>query len=198
MIGFFIGCAISVCKGLAVAKLAIDAVKMIANAFISLAKSLGLIKEETKAEDLGDKALQSEYDPNDFSSYEEYVKAVEAFDDLEPEKSKEFSEKEKLEKGIELVAGVTAEKYHNEFPVEKFLIEVGKNRDFFTDVKMEEIGKLIKADGQNVSDILKYLDGTEKDDLKLKEVEGKLIEIEKKVNPNISNMEAWKNVKELG
>lgn len=185
--------ATTVTKALAVAGLAVQGLKTIGNALVSLGKALGLIKNETKVEDLGDKAIQSEYNPEDFDSYAEYVKAVEEFDDLDPEKSKQISQEDKIQKGMELAAGATIEKY-NDFPIQEFCIAVGKNSDFFTESKMGEIGKIIEADGENISSILNYVNGSEKDDLKIESVVDTLTAIEKVVNPNISDSDALRNV----
>ena len=86
-----------VVKAIAVADIAIKTLKVVGNAFVKLGKTLGLIKPETKVEDLGDKAIQSEYKPEDYNSYAEYVKAVEDYK-LDPEKSKNISEEEKIKK----------------------------------------------------------------------------------------------------
>lgn len=121
--------ATTVTKALAVVGLAVQGLRVIGNVLTSLGKALGLIKPETKVEDLGDKAIQSEYNPENFDSYADYVKAVEAYD-LDPEKSKLTTEEEKIKKGMELAAGVTIEKYQD-FPIEEFCVAVGQNPEFF-------------------------------------------------------------------
>ena len=85
-----------VVKAIAIADIAIKTLKVVGNALVKLGKTLGLIKPEAKVEDLGDKAIQSEYKPEDYNSYAEYVKAVEDYK-LDPEKSKNISEEEKIE-----------------------------------------------------------------------------------------------------
>lgn len=187
--------ATTVVKTLAVVGLAVQGLKAIGNALINLGKALGLIKPETQVEELGDKAIQSEYNPEDYDSYAEYVKAVEDYD-LDPEKSKLTTEEEKIKKGTELAAGVTIEKF-KEFPIEDFCILVGENREYFSEAKLQKLGEVMKEDGSNISSILNYVNGSEKNDKKIKEAMDTLIGIEKSVNPSISDKEAYKNVLKL-
>lgn len=184
--------ATTVTKALAVVGLAVQGLRVIGNVLTSLGKALGLIKPETKVEDLGDKAIQSEYNPENFDSYADYVKAVEAYD-LDPEKSKLTTEEEKIKKGMELAAGVTIEKYQD-FPIEEFCVAVGQNPEFFSEAKMGEIAKLMEADGQYIPSILNYVNGSEKDSKKIQAAVDTLLGVEKSVNPGISDKEAYRNV----
>lgn len=182
-------------EGLAVADLALQGLKSLADTIIDLGKELGLIEPETDVEDLGDKAIQSDLKPDDFDCYEEYLKAVEDYK-LDPEKSKLSTEEKKIQKGIELTVGVMIDKYQD-FSMDKFINMIGNNQNFFTEAKMGEIAKVIKTDGQNITDILNYVDGTEKNSTKIQGVVDTLVEIEKNTNPGISDKEAFKNVMEL-
>ena len=185
--------ATTVVKTLAVVGLAVQGLKVIGNLLTTLGKALGLIKQETKVEDLGDKAIQSEYNPEDYDSYADYVKAVEDYD-LDPERSKLTTEEEKIKKGMELASGATIEKYQ-EFPIEAFCVAVGQNPEYFTDAKMEAIAKLMKNDGNYISTILNYVNGSEKDSAKIQTAVDTLVKnVEKSVNPKISDKEAYKNV----
>lgn len=187
--------ATTVTKALAVVGLAVQGLRSLGNVFMSLGKALGLIKPEMKVEDLGDKAIQSGYNPEDYDSYAEYVKAVEDYD-LDPEKSKLTTEEEKIKKGMELATGVTIEKYH-EFPIEDFCIAVGNNQKYFTSEKMGEIAKLIQSDGQYIPNLLNYMNGTEKDSAKIQNAVETLVGVEKSVNPAISDKDAYKQVMQL-
>lgn len=183
--------AVTVTKALAVVGMAVEGLKAIGNALMGLAKAVGLIKPECEVEDLGDKALQAEEQgirPENFDSYDEYVKAVEAFE-TNPEKSKLIPEEEKIRKGIELTAGTTIEKFEG-FPIEEFLTCVGKKSGYFTEERMQEFGKLMAVDGRYVSDFLKYMNGSVKNDLALEKVIDTLTGIEKTVNPSISDDDA--------
>ena len=184
--------ATTVVKTLAVAGLAVQGLKVIGNLLTTLGKALGLIKQETKVEDLGDKAIQSEYNPEDYDSYADYVKAVEDYD-LDPEKSNLTTEEEKIKKGMELASGATIEKYQ-EFPITDFCIAAGQNPEYFTDAKMKAIADLMQKDGQYVSSILNYVNGSEKDSAKIQSAVDALVNVEKNVNSGISDKEAYKNV----
>ena len=200
--GFFSGVIVAVTtavagvmKGLAVAGLALQGLKSLAAPLLELGKELGLIESETDVEDLGDKAIQSDLKPDDFDCYEEYLKAVEDYK-LDPEKSKLSTEEKKIQKGIELTVGVMIDKYR-EFPMGEFINMIGHNQSFFTESKMGELAIVIKTDGQSISDILHYVDGTEKNSTKIQGTVDTLLEIEKNTNPGLSDKEAFKNVMEL-
>ena len=182
-------------EGLAVASLALQGLKSLAAPLLELGKELGLIEPETDVEDLGDKAIQSDLKPDDFDCYEEYLKAVEDYK-LDPEKSKLSTEEKKIQKGIELTVGVMIDKYQD-FSMDKFINMIGHNQNFFTEAKMGELAKVIKMDGQSITDILHYVDGTEKNSTKIQGTVDTLFEIEKNTNPGISDKEAFKNVMEL-
>ena len=182
-------------EGLAVASLALQGLKSLAAPLLELGKELGLIESETDVEDLGDKAIQSDLKPDDFDCYEEYLKAVEDYK-LDPEKSKLSTEEKKIQKGIELTVGVMIDKYR-EFPMGEFINMIGHNQSFFTESKMGELAIVIKTDGQSISDILHYVDGTEKNSTKIQGTVDTLLEIEKNTNPGLSDKEAFKNVMEL-
>lgn len=182
-------------EGLAVASLALQGLKSLAAPLLELGKELGLIEPETDVEDLGDKAIQSDLKPDDFDCYEEYLKAVEDYK-LDPEKSKLSTEEKKIQKGIELTVGVMIDKYQD-FSMDKFINMIGHNQNFFTEAKMGEIAKVIKMDGQSITDFLPYVDGTEKNSTKIQGTVDTLLEIEKNTNPGLSDKEAFKNVMEL-
>ena len=182
-------------EGLAVASLALQGLKSLATPLLELGKELGLIEPETDVEDLGDKAIQSDLKPDDFDCYEKYLKAVEDYK-LDPEKSKLSTEEKKIQKGIELTVGVMIDKYQD-FSMDKFINMIGHNQNFFTEAKMGEIAKVIKTDGQSITDILHYVDGTEKNSTKIQGTVDTLLDIEKNTNPGISDKEAFKNVMEL-
>lgn len=187
----------AVVKTLAVAGLAVDGLKKVGGLLVGLAKSLGLIKPQVQVDQLGDKALQSGYDPEQYDTYAEYVKAVEEFDDLDAEKSKLIPEEDKIRKGMELATGVMLEKYKDR-PMDKFCVEIGSRPDFFTEGTLGEVGKLIDTDEHYISDIVGYFDGSLKDDNKLDDVFGKLTDIFKAGNPGIGDDEAIEAVYKAG
>lgn len=198
MFGFIAGivaAATSVTNVLVSVSLVLRDLKTIGNILVTLGKALGLIKPDIKVSELGDKALQSGYNPEDYDSYLEYVNAVENYN-LDPEKSNLTTEEDKLKKAMELAVGVTIEKYEN-LPVQEFCIAVGENIKYFTETKIKEIGKLIQLDESNISRILNYINGTERDSKQIQRVVDTLIEVEKISNPEISEKEAYKDIIQL-
>ena len=97
---------------------------------------------------------------------------------------------------MELAVGVTIEKYEN-LPVQEFCIAVGENIKYFTETKIKEIGKLIQLDESNISRILNYINGTERDSKQIQRVVDTLMEVEKISNPEISEKEAYKDIIQL-
>ena len=198
MFGFIAGivaAATSVTNVLVSVSLVLRDFKTIGNILVTLGKALGLIKPDIKVSELGDKALQSGYNPEDYDSYLEYVNAVENYN-LDPEKSNLTTEEDKLKKAMELAVGVTIEKYDN-LPVQEFCIAVGENIKYFTETKIKEIGKLIQLDESNISRILNYINGTERDSKQIQRVVDTLMEVEKISNPEISEKEAYKDIIQL-
>ncbi len=188
-LGSIVAAAGSVVKSLAVAGLAVDGLKKIGGVLLNLAKSVGLIKPQIQVDELGNKALQSGYDPEQYDNYTEYVKAVENFDGLDAEKSKLIPQEDKIKKGMELVSGVMIENY-KDFPMEEFCVEVGNRQDFFSEGVLNELGQLIDTDHNYISDILGYLDGSEKNGDKLDQIVGTLSDIYKSGNPGVSDGDA--------
>ncbi len=190
-----VAAATSVTNVLVSVSLVLRDLKTIGNILVTLGKALGLIKPDIKVSELGDKALQSGYNPEDYDSYLEYVNAVENYN-LDPEKSNLTTEEDKLKKAMELAVGVTIEKYEN-LPVQEFCIAVGENIKYFTETKIKEIGKLIQLDESNISRILNYINGTERDSKQIQRVVDTLMEVEKISNPEISEKEAYKDIIQL-
>ena len=187
-VGSIATAAVSVVKSLAVVGMAVEGLKSIGKVLVNLAKSLGLIKPQMQVDELGDKAIQSGYDPGQYDTYNDYVKAVENFN-LDPEKSKTISEEEKIKKGMELATGVMIEKYKDS-PMEKFCVEIGNRPDFFNEGVLKGVGELVVSDENAISDFTSFLDGTLKNDDKLEDISGKLADLYKAGNPGVSDGEA--------
>lgn len=199
IIAGIVSAAVAVAETLAVAKLAIEGLKMLCGALMCIAKALGLLQPENKVDELGDKALQAEEAgivPENFDTYAEYVKQVEEFE-VDPEKSALYTDTEKVLKGTELTAGVMLEEFPD-LPVEQFFTYAGKNPEYFTEARMEALGEQVKEEPGLLRDVLGYLDGSEKNDLKLDHTMAALVDIEKKIDPEISDRDALKKVLDAG
>ena len=197
-VGTIVAAAVSVTKALAVAGLAIQGLKAIGAVFTALCKALGLIKPETEVEDLGDKALQAEQDgivPENFDSYEEYMKTVEDYE-TDPERSKQISQEDKMRKGLELISGVMIEKF-KDFPMSDLLVSMGKNIDFFTPEKVGELSGVIMKEPNVIGDLSGYLSGTEKNDAKLESAIDTLTSVTKMVEPEKNDVEILRDIAAL-
>lgn len=186
-------------KALAVTGMAIQGLKVIANAVLGIAKALGFIKPETNVQEMGDKALQAEatgIKPENFNSYEDFVKEIENFK-LDPEKSKLTTEEEKVIKGIEIGICSLAEA-KPELPIKEFMDYISKNAGLLnSEAKIAEILKLAHTDGKGFSDVVGFMNGTEKNDHKIDNAVSVLKNIEKTVNPDISDKVAFDAVMNL-
>ena len=197
-VGTIVAAAVSVTKALAVAGLVIQGLKAIGAVFTALCKALGLIKPETEVEDLGDKALQAEQDgivPENFDSYEEYMKTVEDYE-TDPERSKQISQEDKMRKGLELISGVMIEKF-KDFPMSDLLVSMGKNIDFFTPEKVGELAGVIMKEPNVIGDLSGYLSGTEKNDAKLESAIDTLTSVTKMVEPEKNDVEILRDIAAL-
>lgn len=199
LLSLAVSVASAVSKCLTVANLAIGALKLIGNAFVSLGKALGIIKPDVKPTELGDKIIQAEQagiTPEKFSSYEEYSKKVESFK-TDPEKSKLISEEAKLSKAVEYTAALSAEKFPS-FPWDKFATNLIMNSSFskfFNEGRMNLFGLLMKDNPSSALNIFNYLAGKELNDKKIDSAINELKNIEKKIKPDISDEEAMSNIR---
>lgn len=140
--------------------LSVKRLEILGSSFILIAKALGIITAtEIKAVDLGDKALQAEKEginPENYKTYLEYLNIIENFD-LDPEKSKQWTESEKIEKGIELTSAGLVEKYGVD--IEELLLDVAKNPEFFSSQRVKEYIDLSNTTTINYNEITNYLNG---------------------------------------
>lgn len=196
-LGSLIAGAVSLAKGLGAIGLGISGLKMVANAIIGVAKALGLIKVEKEPKEMGDRALQAEekgLTPDKCASYEDWVSKIEKDDwGYDPEKNKDMDEKILVEKGIEVASAVTVEKFPG-IPVQDFFDLSMKNQEFFTVDRMDEIGKVAKNDVEGFGKVIKYIVGEAKDHATIADATDILMEIEKNIDPTISQDMAYDRV----
>lgn len=195
IISGLITAAIAVTKALTVIGLAVEGLKTVGNAVMGIVKALGIVKPERQIDDLGDRALQAEEDgivPEKFESYEGYVRAIEEFA-VDPERSRLYTEEDKVKKGIEVTTALTMERFP-ELPVGDFFEMAAKNPEYFNVARMDEIGKLAVKDGTFLSGIMNYISGTEKRAGAIEQIEDVLIHIEQTVSPEISDSDALDRV----
>ena len=185
---------LSAAVALAVKALICEAVSKLVQA---IGKALGLIKEDEKPEDLGDKALQAEEQgitPDKFKSYEEYANRIQNFE-LDPEKSKNYSTEDKMKKAMEVYSKLIAEKYpETAVDLDKLATLEQKNPGYLTDARIDQISKMLKDDLKLIGDIERYLSGSETDTVDISKTIDKMVNIEKGANPGMSDAEAYKAV----
>lgn len=196
-IGAIITVAVTISNALAVAGLAIQGLKVIGNAIASIAKALGIIKPERSIEEIGDRALQAEekgITPDQYSSYEAWIKDIEKDDwGYNPEKNKDMEPEKKILKGVEVSTAVTIERFPD-LPIQDFFTLAGKNPEFFTVERMEEIGKLASSDPDAFGKILNYVAGDAKDHATIDAACDILIDIERTIDPKLSEDIAYDKV----
>lgn len=196
-IGTVVSGAIAVTKALTVVGLAIQGLRVIGNAIAAIGKALGIFKPERDIEEIGDRALQAEekgLTPDQYASYEAWVNAIEKDDwGYDPEKNKDMDPNEKVMKGIEVSSAVAIEKFPA-LPMESFFTVASKNPEIFTVERMTEIGKLVNEDGDGFEKVVGYITGTVKDHTSIDTATDILMDIEKEMNPGISDDEAYDRV----
>lgn len=155
-----------------------------------IGQALGLIDEDEKCEDLGARALNAEDDgirPENFGSFEEYLKEIKKYS---PETDKPLDER--VKKGAELILGIITEKYPGlepeVFAVLKDLPEIA------TEIWGLEFGNLLKTGELDPAAVSDYFLKRPMSDSNRCKVNDSLVEIEKKINPEISNVDALKKV----
>lgn len=191
MLSAIVTFAVTAAKAVAALGLAVEGLKALGNILTVIGKALGLIKPETQVDELGDKALQAEekgITPDQFETYEKYVKAIEGFQ-LDPEKSRETTLEEKVEKGIELTVGVIREKFP-ELSVEtvaKLGALIERYPTVFTEDSMRVFTKDMISDPSCAEKVIGYLDHTEKNQDHLAGAERILTEMIKTADPSMDD-----------
>ena len=164
-------------------------------------KALGLIEQEDKLEEIGDKSLQAEQDElnpikvEDFDSYEKYLAKVKEYE-VDAEKSALIPQDDKLHKAIEILLGMAIGKYGQSMG--EFGQIVVNNPDFYSKSgRLEEFASVALTNPQAFAEIVNYIENknmsTEKNDAAF----DKLVEMEKKHSPNVAESEIWTTVSDM-
>lgn len=171
--------------------IALKGLGLIGKVLLSIAKALGLIEDkDVEVEELGDKALQAEIEgikPENYKTYQEYLKVIQDFE-LDPKKSKKWTERERIEKGIEITSALLVEKYGPD--IQELILEVVKNPEFFNSQRLKEYIQVVEDENVGYSEISDYLDGNIRNFEHKSKVNDVMLEVEKRINPNISDSDA--------
>lgn len=159
-------------------------------------KGLGLINPDEEVTDIGDKAIQAEAEgvnPENYDSYEEYLKAVEEFE-IDPEKSLTIDDGKKLEKGVEVITATLLERYGD--IMKDFLMLIAKNPTYF-EKRMPYFTDLAQSTPATFEDITRYVQGKENDTKKSNDTLRMMYDVEKKVAPEKSLDELMMEIEKL-
>ncbi len=181
-------------------KMAIGIVKEIGNAIMGLAKELGLITN-MEVEELGARAIQGlekGIHSEDFATTEEWVNNLMQDDwGYDPEKNESLSQEEKVYMGIGTVVAYLVDKFE-QLPIKDFLLLATTNPALFTGERMMAISELIISGSKMLGYIVQYLSGSDKSRQTVELATDTLIEIEKKINPELDDNEAYKTILSYG
>lgn len=195
-IGAVASCAAGLVQGLAVIGMAVEGIKAIGGVFMGIAKALGIIEDkDMDVEELGDKAIQSNLDPENFDSYSAYVDAVQHYK-TDPEKSAQISEEDKIKKGTEVAAGISIERYGSEINFDEFS-KLLSNSNFITKDSPERFCKLAEAININPAGVdaaVKFLNDQPMSKSQISAGMELLKNNEKALSPGLSDTDATKNV----
>lgn len=158
-------------------------VATVVDAGVSICRHLGILKPETKTEDLGDRAMQAreagiraeDYD----GRFDEYKEKIENFE-IDPEKSKTYSPADKIQAAGEIVGWGLTEHYGKASGVEDFIRqEFNKHDAFYTPERAEQYMEAFKEGGMDK--IGPYLDNRLNNMQDIKTIDVKLTEAEEKL-----------------
>lgn len=180
--------------------LAIQAVAVIGQILMTVAKALGLIEDDQQSvEDLGDKAIQAADEgivPENYESYEQYLHDVENFE-LDPEKSASIKQEEKIAKGAEVLLKATDEKLGIDgIVVVNLMNAMAKNQEFFQEFG-GAVDKAIKENPELIKTISSFVADRKLSDGDVDAMTDKMVDIMKTAKPEISTFEAENKAIEL-
>lgn len=177
-------------------KLTIEVVKGIGNAIMGLAKELGTIPN-MEVEELGERAIQAidkGIRPENFATTEEWVTKLMQNDwGYDPKLSENLSQNEKVYMGIGTIVAYLVDKFE-QLPIKDFLLLAITNPALFTVDRMSAISRLILNGSKALGSIVQYLSGNDKSRQTVEMAIDTLIEIEKNINPELDDNEAYKMV----
>ena len=156
---------LSVTKVLGIASLTLDVIKTIANVCVSIAKALGVCKENENIEDVGERSLQAEEKTGktlkDYPSFEEYQKAINSFE-IDPKIN--HTEVEKYTRGIDEIYRAIKAKAENLdiTSVLEYLAKFG-SEGFFTPTNINSILTAGTKAPELLSNIVSVLNKNQKD-----------------------------------
>jgi len=175
----------------------VKALTVVAQTIIVLCKELGLIEDKSiEVDELGEKALAAEEQgikPEQFETYEQYVKEIEKFE-VTFEKAAYWNQEDKVKKGTIVATGLLLEKFGP--IVNDLLVEINKRPEYFTTDRMKVYLDLASNQDLDINEVAQYLDGEMKGLGEKKAVNEKMLEIESKIHPTMTLAELQQLINE--
>lgn len=178
--------------------LAIEGLKEIGKIIFAMAKLVGVIKPDMDIQEMGDKALRAEADgitPEKYDTYSDFVVALDSYV-VVPERSQKITEEMKEIKGVEIAVCLMVE-WFADAPIISFIESIIDNPEYFKDGKIEVFSEMINENKDFIADFVRYVSGKEKNAEKLNSISEVLVAVEKKVHPELSEKDAYKQVMQL-
>ena len=207
MFGMLLGGLSAVLGG--VAKLVPTVIKIVGTELVTFAKALeafftalGILKPGENVEEIGDRALQAEEDElepitvENSGSYEKYQERLAEYDRLDPEKSALITQEQKLHKGLEVLMGVSIEKFGEPLAA-LFPIILRDPTLYSTTGRLEGLAKVAQEDKRQLEDIVGYISGSSRDSAKNDNAFDALSNIERQVNPDATEQEIRNTIESL-
>ena len=164
-------------------------------------KGLGLIEQDDKLEEIGDRSLQAEQDElnpvklEDFDSHEKYLAAIKEYEP-DAEKSALIPKDDKLQQAIKILLGMAIAQYGQ--PMSEFGQIVLNNPNLYSQSgRLSEFANLARNEPQTFSEIVNYIENKNMSTQKNDSAFDKLVEMEKKLNPDATDAELWTAVSDM-
>jgi hypothetical protein len=173
-----------------------EKISMVVNVLETIAKALGIIKEEENAEELGDKAMKADKKPEDFDSINEYIGYLRQEIRSSRQELEQLSPEQRLARqaiGSSILLKGIEEKRSLEIPVEfwKETVERGLNAK-----QIDEFLKQFKQDNIEPKDFVKYLK-KEVSTKKEEKIDKSLIAAYKRLEPELDELDIEEKVVDL-
>jgi hypothetical protein len=177
---------------------AVGAICAVAEVIVSLAKSIGLIEGNTSMEEIGEKALVAEEIGITLEAFDgDYDQYMKEFNKISTEgyDTSKWTSDEKALKAFEHTAESIVNKYGPE--VHSVLKGIIYKQEFFTAERTEKYIEACVENKLEHEDVMDYLEGEISDIDKMHQINREMINIEKSLNPDITDLEARNYISEF-
>lgn len=139
-----------------------EVLKIIVNIAVHVMKAFNIVfGENENPEIVGDKILQAKESgikPENFETYDEYREAIQNFK-VDPEKSKMFTEEQRLEATLGYLAKLIEDKTGvSTYELTAIMTEMYKNNDYYSPERVSAIVNNFKTEGLDLTKLPDYFD----------------------------------------